>query len=487
MDNMVVEQGLVASILYDPTCFFVSYPRVTWSMFSDPKLRTVYRHIQEHFAETTRVPDRFTLATLIGNTSVIPGDVLRFLTDLYDNAPVDTVEATASYVHLLRRQHDIKLLVVGIDRMRNNLLTLPPDGDVLFPIEEFNMIAGQVAGGSTTDPHIKSIFDDGSRDEFLQTRIRWLDTVLGGGLPVGYMVAVQGPPKGGKTTMLANIALWVAVNRREQERVPTMFISLEGDRRYTAKTLNFMLVTRIWRQHWMASIDSGRKQDALMLENSRNWLLSTPEYGDPAFAPAQWHTSIADAWHGYEGESDAAQTVRAYARQVLSESPLYVFDTASLRPHTLPTITTAIRGAILNHGVRVVVLDYAQLVLSANGSVAADASSEYAIIRSVSDTLASLAVQHNISIIIAAQMSERGLREKDAGDRSASGTRGGGALVSSVAALFEAQRLSQHGVGNLQTNLRYSRMTAGGVVTKWSTHAPSGVILNPSFMPKEGY
>lgn len=178
------------------------------------------------------------------------------------------------------------------------------------------------------------------------TGIRALDDSLGGGVPGGYVMGIEGRPKSGKSVALQTMALAMA----QLSRVPTCFLSLEMGR---ARIVQRMLA------------QSGGFNSAMF--------------------------NFAD---------DLLLRQVALARPPLDSIPLYLLDCPAIRFSRLQAVADQL---VQTHGVRVFALDYWQLV-KPDGHVANRAE----FLAEVAQWCADHAHEHGTTWLIASQENRSG-------------------------------------------------------------------------------
>lgn len=341
------EKGVLSAILQDPEeRIHEVQTQLQPAAFYHEANRTIYEHILA-LAAANKPCDPVTLTNRLRDKRLLdrvggPAAV----TELFTFVP-----SPAHYDFYQKIVRDKWLARCAIDAHSRAIMDLQQYaresddhdvGDVILNGEAavFRVVEASQKQGSLGPVHSSAVVNEvidhvtalqASKGRLLGISTGWpdVDRAIGGqGLEPGDVFVIGARPKMGKTNVLCSMAKAIAVD----QGVPTLVLSLEMSRR------------RLWNRIIFGGFD-------IETSKASNGFLEKPK-GD---MPSE-DDLLDDADSGAATRGDQENLMRA--TRLMSKAPLYVHD-ESMNTNDL---RATIRLMVRRHGIRVVMLDYIQLV-----------------------------------------------------------------------------------------------------------------------------
>lgn len=291
-----------------------------------------------------------------GYLPIVPPDAVR-LAELYDHAqPASAAYYAARVTHTAAAA---RLVDLGIRAQQQGMSpNFDPDADVAATQADLDAV---VRGSATTAPTLIARTVDAaieravtppSREERIPTGLTDLDTLMGGGFAPGRLIIVGARPGVGKTTLGQGLARAAAI----ANGIPTLFNTLE-----------------------------------MSNDEITNGVLS-------AEARVGYH-------HINHGTTDNHGVRRLIvARERIVAAPLYIDDSTIV---SLPSLRGQIRHLVRTAGLRLVVVDYLQLMQAPR------AESRQVAVAALSRGLKLMAKEFGITIVVLSQLNRASEQRSD--------------------------------------------------------------------------
>lgn len=362
--NDEAERAVLGSILMSNDTLDTTVNKLSPSHFYRDNHVTIFEHMRR-MHERSEMIDVLTLADslkLSGELATVGG--ANFLAKLARNIP-STVNAP-QYAEIVQRKAQTRGIIAGCTQALADLYDETDDHDALVEGIQRDMLALTSPLGATTGPvhisaHIKSHLAEleatakGEAAAFVSTGIQALDDIIIG-LGEEHLVILSGRPGMGKTAVAGEIILNVA-----QQGVPVCMMSLE--------------------------MSSEALAQRMLCSTSR---VNTRAATTGRLTGAEWQRYIA-------------------AVQQVSQYPIYIDDTGGLE---LRDLCSRLRRCHAEHGMRIAVIDYLQLI-NVRG-----VRKEIEAIAQISKALKALAKELKITVIALAQLNRDVEKREDKRPRS---------------------------------------------------------------------
>lgn len=242
---------VLSCILRDPDFLRETYQVVEPHYFRDSDLVTLSKLVVDYFRKYGDIPDRDTLVALIHQAAETRdrdgalgfiSTLMDWLNILYNKEPSDPNYLKDLLIHFGRRQAIIRAMNVTLGKLEEDR---PEDGDRTIDEIQAAFNAAFAVGSDPNDhgttfseiaPRLPDIIQHDQLYGHLNkvpTGIDEVDKVLNGGLGIGEIGVIAGPPNRGKTTILSNLAYRAAVHFSERAMVSgnppkaVVFVTLE--------------------------------------------------------------------------------------------------------------------------------------------------------------------------------------------------------------------------------------------------------------------
>lgn len=291
-----------------------------------------------------------------GYLPIVPADAVR-LAELYDHAQPASAAWYAS--RITRTAAAGRLVDLGIRAQQQGMSAgFDPDADIATTQADLDaVVRGNAAStptliGNLIDAAIERAVTPPSREQRIPTGLADLDRLMGGGFAPGRLIVVGARPGTGKTTLGQGFARAAAITNT----IPTLFNTLE-----------------------MAN------------DEITNGILS-------AEARVGYH-------HINHGTTDNHGVRRMMlARERIAAAPLHIEDSTTV---SLPTLRGQIRHLTRTAGLRLVVVDYLQLMQAPR------AESRQVAVAALSRGLKLMAKEFGITIIVLSQLNRASEQRSD--------------------------------------------------------------------------
>ena len=363
--NLDAERALLGSLMLDKDAIIKVSDTLTPEQFYDGKHGVIYHAIVQLFQESTPA-DLVTLSNLLeANNQLEKIGGSGYIADLINAVP--TAANIEHYAGIIRENYIRRSLISSSATVTDMSFDQSvPVGEILNNAEReiFGITQGHLKKNFASIQHtlaenfdrLEELHKNKGKIRGVPSGFRDIDAKLAG-FQDGNLVILAARPSVGKTSLALNICQYVAVH----EKLPVGFFSLESSKEE--------LVDRLLASQ--SNIDS--------------WKITTGNLNDK-----DWE-SLTDAM----GE--------------LAEAPLYIDDTPAM---SIMEMRTKARRLQMEHGCRLLVVDYLQLAKSRN------LENRVQEITEVSQGLKAIARELNCPVIALSQLSrnveQRGTQEKAA-------------------------------------------------------------------------
>jgi replicative DNA helicase len=364
--DLAAERAILGAIMIDKEALFKVIDIITPESFYDGRNQTVYRAMLSLYAE--HIPsDLVTLSdklTQMSELEKIGG--AGYITDLLNDIPVSANIAHHANIiqgHFLRRE----LVSLSNTITEKSLDVQNKIEDVMDQVSaSIFSLAGNRSGSGMSSLHqtlaenfdrLEEMHRNKGKLRGIPTGFRDIDGKLAG-LQDNNLIILAARPSVGKTSLALNICQYVAVH----EKVPILFFSLESSKEE--------LVDRLLASQ--ANVDS--------------WKIATGNLTDK-----DWE-SLTDAM----GE--------------LADSPLFIDDSPGM---SIMEMRAKARRAQIEHGIRLVVVDYLQL---ARGSEKYRGENRVQEVSEISQGLKGIAKELKCPLIALSQLS-RNIEQRGTADK----------------------------------------------------------------------